>query len=204
MTWMAEAQPEMTSLADLHREHAEEFLCWLGTQTSQHTGALLSVSFRRSIVTLITRFVTETASWGWDDVPARVLFSHADIPKITHPLPRFIPDHELAALMTAVAHLPDPYQRAALIVARWSGARRDEIRRLAVDCLDTYPDGHPRLRIPVGKGYAERMIPLQPPGRRSPAAGHRAGPAAECPRAIRPQPWPAGAACVPGARQAAV
>jgi hypothetical protein len=33
-------------------------------------------------------------------------------------------------------------------VARWSGARRDEIRRLAVYCLDTYPDGHTRLRIP--------------------------------------------------------
>ena len=162
VTWMAEAHPEMTSLAELHREHAEEFLRWLGTQTSQHTGAPLSVSFRRSIVTLITRFVTETAAWGWDDVPARVLFSRADIPKITHPVPRFIPDHELAALMTAVDELPDPYQRAALIVARWSGARRDEIRRLAVDCLDTYPDGHPRLRIPVGKGYAERSIPLHP------------------------------------------
>jgi len=40
--------------------------------------------------------------------------------------------------------------------------RRDEIRRLAVDCLDTYPDGHPRLRIPVGKGYTERSIPLHP------------------------------------------
>jgi hypothetical protein len=64
--------------------------------------------------------------------------------------------------MAAVDRLPDPYQRAALIVARWSGARRDEIRRLAVDCLDTYPDGHPRLRIPVGKGHAERMIPLHP------------------------------------------
>jgi integrase len=162
VTWMAAAHPEMTSLAELHREHAEEFLRWLGIQTSQHTGAPLSVSFRRSIVTLITRFVTETAAWGWDDVPARVLFSRADIPKITHPVPRFIPDHELAALMTAIDQLPGPYQRAALIVARWSGARRDEIRRLAVDCLDTYPGGHPRLRIPVGKGYTERMIPLHP------------------------------------------
>lgn len=161
-TWMAAAHPEMTSLAELHREHAEEFLCWLGTQVSQHTGAPLSVSFRRSVVTLITRFVTETAAWGWDDVPARVLFSRADIPKITHPVPRFIPDHELAALMAAVEELPDSCQRAALIVARWSGARRDEIRRLAVDCLDTYPDGHPRLRIPVGKGHAERVIPLHP------------------------------------------
>ena len=64
--------------------------------------------------------------------------------------------------MTAVEQLPDPYQRAALIVARWSGARRDEIRRLAMDCLDTYPDGHPRLRIPVGKGHTERSIPLHP------------------------------------------
>jgi len=62
-------------------------------------------------------------------------------------------------------HLPEPanpYQRAALIVARWSGARRDGIRRLAVDCLDAYPDGHPRLRIPVGKDYTERSIPLHP------------------------------------------
>jgi len=162
VTWMASAHPEMDSLAALHREHAEEFLRWLGSQTSQHTGAPLSISFRRSIVTLITRFVTETAAWEWDDVPARVLFTRADIPKINHPVPRFIPDHEFAALMSAVDQLPDPYQRAALIVARWSGARRDEIRRLALDCLDAYPDGHPRLRIPVGKGYAERMIPLHP------------------------------------------
>ena len=162
VTWMTNAHPEMTSLADLRREHAEEFLRWLGMQTNQQTGAPLSVSFRRSVVTLITRFVTETAAWSWDDVPAHVLFTRADIPKIAKPLPRFIPDHELAALMTAVDQLSNPYQRAALIVARWSGARRDEIRRLAVDCLDAYPDGHPRLRIPVGKGYTERSIPLHP------------------------------------------
>jgi hypothetical protein len=147
VTWMTQSHPETASLADLHREHAEEFLGWLGTPTNQQTGAPLSISYRRTVVTLISRFVTETAAWGWDDVPARVLFTRGDIPKIPKPLPRFIPDHELAKLMTAVEQLPNPYQRAALIVARWSGARRDEIRRLAVDCLDTYPDGHPRLRI---------------------------------------------------------
>lgn len=162
VTWMTQLHPEMASLADLHREHTEEFLGWLGTQTNQQTGGPLSVSYRRTVVTLITRFVTETAASGWDDVPARVLFTRGDIPKIPKPLPRFIPDRELAKLMTTVEQLPNPYQRAALIVARWSGARRAEIRRLAIDCLDTYPDGHPRLRIPVGRGYAERMIPLQP------------------------------------------
>jgi hypothetical protein len=35
------------------------------------------------VVTLITRFVTETAAWDWDDVPARVLFTRGDIPKIS-------------------------------------------------------------------------------------------------------------------------
>jgi integrase len=47
-----------------------------------------------------------------------------------------------------------------MIVARWSGARRSEVRRLTTDWLDSYPDGTARLRIPVGKTARERMIPL--------------------------------------------
>jgi len=62
--------------------------------------------------------------------------------------------------MEAVEALNDPFQRTALLLLRWSGARRGEIARLTLDCLDAYPDGYPRLRIPVGKTYAERMIPL--------------------------------------------
>lgn len=160
--WLAEAYPEMMTLADLTRRHGEEFLRWLGTQRNTFTGAPLSLTHRRTTITLISSFVNETASWQWEDVPGRVLFTRADIPKTPMTLPRFLPDHELGALMDAVDRLPDPHQRAALILARWSGARRDEIRRLSLDCLDAYPDGHPRLRIPVGKGHAERSIPLHP------------------------------------------
>lgn len=160
--WLSQAHPEMSSLADLKRGHAEEFLSWLGQERSKHTGKLLVANTRRQVITSLTRFVTETAAWNWEDVPGRVVFTRADNPKTPRSMPRFIPGHELTALMEAVERLPDPYQRAALIVARWSGARRDEIRRLTVDCLDTYPDGHPRLRLPVGKGYSERMIPLHP------------------------------------------
>lgn len=43
----------------------------------------------------------------------------------------------------AVRKLPCPFQRAALLMARWSGARRGEIRRLELGCLDSYPDGTP-------------------------------------------------------------
>jgi integrase len=50
-------------------------------------------------------------------------------------IPRYIPAEELERLMAAVATLECPYQRAALLIARWTGARKGEIERLAVDCL---------------------------------------------------------------------
>lgn len=87
-------------------------------RTSQHTGVPLTMTTRRSVIMLLTRFINETAAWQWDAVPGRVLFTRGDIPKIPKTLPRFIPEHELAALMTAVDALTDPYQHAALIVAR--------------------------------------------------------------------------------------
>ena len=83
-----------------------------------------------------------------------------DAPKHPARVPRFIPEGELAQLMAAIAQLECPFQRAALLVARWSGARRGEIQRLALDCLDAYPDGTARLRIPAGKTYRERIVPL--------------------------------------------
>ena len=63
-------------------------------------------------------------------------------------------------VMPVINEITCPFQRAALLVARWSGARRDEIRHLPVDCLDHYPDGTPRLRLPGRKTYKERVVPL--------------------------------------------
>jgi hypothetical protein len=63
-------------------------------------------------------------------------------------VPRFIPDDELARLMTAVKTLDCPYQRATLLVARWSGARKGEIRRLAVAVsaeITIVPEAFPEL-----------------------------------------------------------
>ncbi|WP_080643233.1 tyrosine-type recombinase/integrase [Salinispora arenicola] len=65
-------------------------------------------------------------------------------------------------MVEGIRTLTDPYQRAACLIARWVGPRRSEILRLELDCLDAYPDGHPRLRIPPGKTYTERMVPLHP------------------------------------------
>jgi hypothetical protein len=88
LAWLAEAHPEVQTLAELTREHAEEFLRWLGTQRNKWTGEPLALTTRRSVITLITGFVADTASWKWADVPGRVIFTRADIPKYPKPLPR--------------------------------------------------------------------------------------------------------------------
>lgn len=108
----------------------------------------------------LSQLFQETAARQYDDVPGRALITIGDAPKAPHRVPRFIPDHELGQLMPIIEALSCPFQRAALLAARWSGARSGEIRRLPLDCLDRYPDGTSRLRLPAGKTYKERMVPI--------------------------------------------
>src|SRR3989449_10826071 len=95
-----------------------------------------------------TSFHPHVATWGWNEVPDRPLLGSGDLPKIPARVPRYIPEDELARLMPAIGSLTCPYQRAALLIARWSGARREGICRLSIDWLDSYADGTPRVRIP--------------------------------------------------------
>ncbi len=162
VNWLGREHPNIASLADVNRALIEEYLRWLPTYLSQNTGQPLHVTTRKHEINAIAAFCRETSMWGWDDVPGGPLLTPRDAPRRQETIPRYLPQHELDALMTAIGALTDPLQRTALLLLRWSGARRDEIRRLTCDCLDTYASGHPRLRIPVGKGHSERLIPLHP------------------------------------------
>ena len=162
LTWLAGHYPEITSLTELTREHIESYLAHLHERINPRTGRPLAARTRHTYISPLLNFFREASQWGWDDVPTRPLLGRTDLPKLPARLPRFIPRDELDRLMKAIEELEDPYQRTALLLVRWSGARRGEVRRLTIDCLDTYPDGYPRLRIPVGKTYTERMIPLHP------------------------------------------
>lgn len=162
LRWLADAHPEISRLTELTRDHVEGYLAHLHDYVNPRNGKPLAARTRHVYISPLLQFSRETSQWGWDDVPSRPLLSRSDLPKTPSRLPRFIPRQELDRLMAAVEELEDPHQRAALLLLRWSGARRGEISRLDLDCLDAYPDGYPRLRIPVGKTYTERMIPLHP------------------------------------------
>src|SRR5256885_14801499 len=137
-----------------------EFAEALNTMLGARTKRPLATLTKRGRLSRLCVFFQDVATWGWNEVPDRPLLGSGDLPKIPARVPRYIPEDELARLMPAIRSLPCPYQRAALLIARWSGARRGEIRRLSLDCLDSYPDGMPRLHIPIGKTNRERLIPL--------------------------------------------
>src|SRR6266700_4272380 len=160
MQWLSQAYPHIETFAEVTRDHLLEFAEWLSSRKGMHSGQPLSTLTKRGNLCALSVFFRDTASWEWEDVPGRPLLGVGDLPKLPERVPRYFPEDELARLMTAIRPLPCPYQRTALLIARWSGARRDAIRRLSIDCMASYPDGTPRLRIPAGKTKRERMIPL--------------------------------------------
>jgi integrase len=160
MDWLDAEHPQVSSWTSVTREHLLEFAEALETMPGITTGHPLSTLSRRGKLSNLSVFFRDVASWEWENGPERPLLGIGDIPKIPERVPRYIPEEELARLMLAIRELACPYQRAALLIARWSGARRDEIRRLSVNCLDHYPDGTARLRLPAGKMKRERIVPL--------------------------------------------
>lgn len=158
--WLGEHHPEIESYADVTRDHCLAWLQHIAEEPTERTGKPLGVVSRIQRASGLGQLFRDTAAWQWDDVPGHSLLGPGDSPKSPIKVPRFIPDDELDRLMPVIDQIACPFQRAALLVARWSGARRDEIRRLPIDCLDRYADGTGRLRLPARKTYRERVVPL--------------------------------------------
>ncbi len=157
--WVAATYPTVEAFSDVTRDHVLAYAAALPTNATAGNSAI-SIATKSGRLSTLSVFLRDTAAWGWQDAPTHFLISARDLPKRIEQLPRYIPADELERLMPAIRLLACPYQRTALIIARWSGARRSEIRNLEFHCLDEYADGTPRLRIPAGKTGAERLIPL--------------------------------------------
>ncbi len=163
LEWVAVTAPAIDSFALVTRDHVLGFLEAMATQPQSCNGRPLrplATLTRKGRISALGLFFRETAAFGWDGMPGRPLLDGRDQPRPSATVPRFIPAAELAKLMEAIRTLDCPFQRAALLTARWCGARRGEVQRLAIDGLDRYPDGTTRLRIPAGKTYRERVVPL--------------------------------------------
>ena len=158
--WLLKEQPSIKSFGEVTREQVLRFRESLNHRVTVLTKRKWSEYTKRGVMCTLCTFARDVSTWGWEDAPTRPWLGAWDLPKMPHRVPRYIPEAEFSRLMVAIRALHCDYQRTALLIARWSGARRDEIQRLEMDCLDTYPDGTARLRIPAGKCKKERSIPL--------------------------------------------
>ncbi|MFF0291047.1 tyrosine-type recombinase/integrase [Streptomyces sp. NPDC005262] len=159
--WLDTERPHIASLDQLNRADLVDFMDSVHRlHKIKHPDQPLSRAYRAGIISTVAVLFRYAAVAEWDDVPARPLITHADMPRVIERVPRFIPADQLGPVMDRVRALGCPLQRCALLVARWSGARRTEIRKLHLDCLDVYPDGTPRLRLAAGKALKERTVPL--------------------------------------------
>ncbi|MGG7569194.1 tyrosine-type recombinase/integrase [Streptomyces sirii] len=159
--WLDTERPHIDHLDQLNRADAVAFMEKVNRlRKMKHPDEPLSPAYRAGIISTLAVFFRHAALAEWDDVPTRPLITAADMPRRIEKVPRFIPEHQLEPVMERIRALPCPLQRCALLVARWSGARRSEIRKLHLDCLDAYPDGTPRLRLAAGKALKERTVPV--------------------------------------------
>lgn len=126
-TWLRSEAPDIESFAAVEREHVLCYLTTLAKAPTPRTGRPLGLRARVGYISALAMFFRQTVAWNFADVPERPLLGPSDMPKRPSPLPRFIPEADLTRLMAAIEEIGCPYQRAALLVARWSGARRDEI-----------------------------------------------------------------------------
>jgi integrase len=159
--WLETERPHIESLDQLNRADMVAFMESIHRlKKIKHPDQPISPAFQAGIISTVAVFFRHAALAEWEDAPARPLITHADMPRRVERGPRFIPGHELDPVMEAIRALQCPLQRCSLLVARWSGARRTEIRRLHLDCLDAYPDGTPRLRLAADSSRKERTIPV--------------------------------------------
>ncbi len=163
--WLIDSRPHISSFVDVTRDDCTAFAVWLDQQRHHRTGQPYATTYKRAHLQAVLGLFRDGSAWEWPDMPTRPLMISGDLPKIPKAVPRFIPSDELAPLMEGIRALECPYQRAALLTARWSGARRQEIQFLELDCLDAYPDGTARLRIPAGKDLHGTADPTQRRGR---------------------------------------
>ena len=159
--FLAETDPELASLAGLHRQrHVEPYLNSVANAVSAKTGKPITVADQDRRIRAVSHMLAEITEWGWDDAPTRRLIFRTDHPRKPRPLPRYVPvdaDRRLSAALEA-----SDYRLAAdaLLIARAVGLRIGELLDLELDCVHEIGGHGAWLKVPLGKLDTERMVPL--------------------------------------------
>ncbi len=158
--FVVDHDPALSCVAEVDPSHIEAFKLWQRAQPGTKGQPVKSSTFRRRLG-MLRMFFLRITEWGWDDAPARVPIFFGDVPKRSEALPRFLDDGEYAQFMRALAAEPQLHRRVAIELLARTGMRVGELCELEADAITRIGDSD-WLRIPVGKLYNDRYVPLHP------------------------------------------
>jgi integrase len=159
--FLADHDPELTSLADLDRQrHIEPYLNSVASAINSKNGEPITTADQSRRILTVSSFLNDVTEWGWTDAPKRRLVFRTDIPRLPKPLPRYLPVDADRRLGEALGRSDFRLAADALLLARACGLRIGELLDLELDCVHEIPGNGAWLKVPLGKLDTERMVPL--------------------------------------------
>jgi site-specific recombinase XerD len=158
--FLHETAPEVTSTAQVTRQHVEDYKPWLAKRPGQNKARVTTATLAHRLGTLRMFFV-RIEEWGWDQAPPRVPMFPGDLPRQDHPLPKALDDAAAAKLLRAAHNDKRLLVRVTVEVLLRTGLRVSEYTSLTSDAV-VQIGAAPWLHVPVGKLREDRYLPLHP------------------------------------------
>ena len=149
--YLREHHPDVHSFAQLQRQpHIENWL--------EHLLYLKPVS-RNALIRALRLFFEDLIRWQWPEAPPPGLLGPEDLAPEENYLPRPLPP-DLDQAVQKVFIEAGTFGAMALLLLRYTGMRIGEMRALPLNAMESAGPDAFTLRVPIGKTYSERLIPL--------------------------------------------
>ena len=159
--FLAGCDPQLVSLSGLDRQrHIEPYLRAVAEATNSFSGKPISISERRLRIFAVRCMLEDIAEWRWEEAPEHRLVFGRDLPRLSRPLPRYLPPDDDRRLVEILEGRPDPLVAGALLLQRACGLRIGELLDLELDCVHEIPGQGAWVKVPLGKLATERMVPI--------------------------------------------
>ena len=133
--YLTDHHPDITGFADIRRTHIEGFKTFLTSKPGYRGKREPAKTTTGMRMGHLRGFFDRIIEWDYPDAPPRNPVFAGDMPIRDRPLPRFLPDADAAALLTAARALPDLFDRVAVEVLARTGLRKGEFLGLTRDAM---------------------------------------------------------------------
>jgi len=151
IAYLREHHPDVQSFSQVERyPHIEGWLEYI---------LYMKATSRNASIRTLKLFFEDLIHWQWPEAPPPGLLDDQDLGPEEVYLPRPLPPDIDQALQKACIEA-GTFAAMALLLLRYTGMRVGEMRALPLNAMEASGPNTFTLRIPIGKTYSERLIPL--------------------------------------------